>query len=314
MTFTVTPFALQNASHSAEVFRQAVSSLVPPGGCLVTAGDLTVSQTGTPSMNVSVGVGRIWIPGTNVGNVTGGNFSSQAMYYGQNDAAQTVSVTTSDPINPRIDVVYAAIEDSQYAGTSNAGKLAVVAGVPTSDASYPANAPAVPNNAKAIAWVKVNANAASIVAADITNLKLPHLNPLPFLHQEFTYNTPAAAIPNATTWGPGTLTADTTPITTDSALATTPADDRLTIAKAGTYMIWFGGAFGHGLTGESWFQIKKGDDTEVYASAPASGFWGSVDIPAFRILADNTTLWFRLKQTSGNATNSTGRIRLTRIS
>lgn len=170
MTFSVVPFALQNSSHSADVFRQAVSSLIPPGGGIVSAGDLAVTQTGTPSMNISIGVGRIWIPGTNVGDVVGGNFSSQAMYYGQNDSAFTASVTTSNPINPRIDVVYAAIEDSQYAGISNTGKLAVVAGVPTSGASYPANAPAIPSNAKAIAYVTVPANASSIVNANITAL------------------------------------------------------------------------------------------------------------------------------------------------
>lgn len=170
MTFTVSPFALQNGSLSADVLRQAMSSTIAPGGGPVTLSDLTVTQTGTPSMNVSIGVGRIWIPGTNVGNVAGGNFSSQAMYYGQNDAAYTASVTTSDPINPRIDVVYAAVTDSQYAGVTNTGTLAVVAGVPTAGAAYPANAPTIPANAKAVAWINVPANASSILNANITNL------------------------------------------------------------------------------------------------------------------------------------------------
>lgn len=179
MTFSAVPFALQNGSHSADLFRQAVSSLVPPGGGVVTAGDLAVTQTGTPSMNVSIGVGRIWIPGTNVGNVAGGNFSSQAMYYGQNDSAFTASVTTSDPINPRIDVVYAAVTDSQYAGITNAGTLAVVAGVPTSGATYPTNAPAIPSNAKAVAWITVPANASSILNANITQLAVAGLPAVP---------------------------------------------------------------------------------------------------------------------------------------
>lgn len=177
MTFSAVPFALQNSSHSADLFRQAVSSLIPPGGGIVSLGDLTVTQTGTPSMNVLIGVGRIWVPGTNVGNVVGGNFSSQAMYYGQNASAYTASVATSDPINPRIDVVYASIEDSQYAGATNAGKLAVVAGVPTSGATYPTNAPAIPANAKAIAWINVPANASSILNANITRITQNHVGP-----------------------------------------------------------------------------------------------------------------------------------------
>lgn len=170
MTLSLIPYALQNSAHSADLFRQATSSLIPPGGGIVTTGDFAVTQTGTPSMGVSVGVGRIWIPGTNVGNVSGGNFSSQAMYYGQNNAAYTASVTTSDPVNPRIDVVYAAVQDSQYAGTTNAGVIAVVAGVPTSGASYPANAPAIPANSIALAWIMVPANAASIITANITQI------------------------------------------------------------------------------------------------------------------------------------------------
>lgn len=179
MTFSATPFALQNSSHSASLFRQAVSSLVPAGGGLVTNGDLAVTQTGTPSMNVSIGVGRCWIPGTNVGNVSGGNFSSQAMYYGQNESPYTASVATSDPINPRIDVVYAAVQDSQYSGVSNAGVLSVVTGVPTSGASYPANAPAIPSNATALAYVVVAANATSIVNANITSLAKPAIGGAP---------------------------------------------------------------------------------------------------------------------------------------
>lgn len=170
MAFSAVPYALQNGSHSADLFRQAVSSLVPSGGGIITAGDLTVSQTGTASMGVSVGVGRCWIPGTNVGNVPGGNFSSQAMYYGQNPAAYTATVTTADSVNPRIDVVYAAVQDSQYAGSTNAGVIAVAAGVPTSGATYPANAPTLPANSIPLAWINVPANAASIVTANITNI------------------------------------------------------------------------------------------------------------------------------------------------
>lgn len=193
MTFSAIPYALQNSAHSADLFRQAASSAFPPGGGIVTAGDFAVTQTGTPSMNVSIGVGRIWIPGTNVGNVTGGNFSSQAMYYGQNDAAYTASVNTSDPINPRIDIVYAAVKDSQYAGALNEGELAVVAGVPTSGATYPADAPAIPNNATALAYITVPAGASSILDANITRLLTFPASPASFArgvqhHSQVTTN------------------------------------------------------------------------------------------------------------------------------
>jgi hypothetical protein len=170
MAISAVPYALQNGSHSADLFRQAVSSFVPPGGGLVTKGDLAITQTGTASMNIVFGVGRAWVPGTNLANVTGGNFSNQAMYYAQNDSAVTASVATSDPTNPRIDVAYIAIQDSQYAGTTNTAILGVATGVPTPGATYPANAPTIPANAIALAWISVAASAASILTANITTI------------------------------------------------------------------------------------------------------------------------------------------------
>lgn len=177
MALSTVPAFLQNGSHSADLFRQAVSSLVPPGGGLVTSGDLAVTQTGTASMNILVGVGRAWVPGTNVGNVTGGNFSKQAMYFALNDAAATVTVGTSDPTNPRIDVVYLAIQDSQYAGTANTAVLGIAQGVPTSGATYPANATAIPSNAIALAWINVTAGAAAILNSNITAITNQIVNP-----------------------------------------------------------------------------------------------------------------------------------------
>lgn len=130
---------------------------------------------------------------------------------------------------------------------------------------------------------------------------------------EFTYAVGSGGIPNGSTWGPGAFTLDTSAVTTDQSIATPAGGDRITIAKAGTYAVWFGGAFGNGLNGTSWFQIKDGADAVVHASSPASEFWGSVSIPFFRVAADNTTLWFRLKQTSGSATSASGRVRITRV-
>lgn len=133
-------------------------------------------------------------------------------------------------------------------------------------------------------------------------------------HIEFTYNTPVNAIPNNTAWGPGTLTLDTGAVTTDSSLATSPSSDKLKLNK-GTYAISFDGAFGAAVTGNSsWFAIKDAADQVYYKVTPAVEFWGGTEIPNFRVTADNTVIWFRLKQNSGGATNSAGRIRITRIS
>ena len=57
------PFALQNAQHSAALFRQALYSSWLSGGILA-AGDLAVAAQSTPNMSVQVAAGRAWIPGT----------------------------------------------------------------------------------------------------------------------------------------------------------------------------------------------------------------------------------------------------------
>lgn len=174
MAFPTVPFGLQNAAHNANLFRQAVASIIPPGGGLARQADLNITQTGTPSMAVLLGVGRLWIPGTNVSNVAGGTFSTQAMYYTENESAITVPVTASSPTLPRVDVIYVAIQDSQYSGTQNQVSTTFIAtGAPISGASYPANAPAIPNNALAIGYIIVRANSTSILNSDITNLVLP---------------------------------------------------------------------------------------------------------------------------------------------
>ena len=51
------PFTLQNAAHSAALFRQAAFSAFGQGGTL-NAADLIVSAQSTPNMSVQVAAGR----------------------------------------------------------------------------------------------------------------------------------------------------------------------------------------------------------------------------------------------------------------
>ncbi|QGJ93470.1 hypothetical protein SEA_MUFASA8_21 [Arthrobacter phage Mufasa8] len=164
MALSSVPFALQNTAHSAEIFRQAVSSLLPNAGGIQQPGDFNVTQTGTPSMAVSVSVGRCWIPGTNVSNLSGQTYSKQGMYFGLNDAAVTKTIAASDPTNPRIDVVYLCVKDSFYSGATDSIDLYVVTGTP---AATPVE-PTVPANSIALATIAVAANATTIVNANIT--------------------------------------------------------------------------------------------------------------------------------------------------
>ena len=267
MTFTAVPYALQNGSHSADLFRQAAASLVPPGGGIITTGDLAVTQTGTPSMNVSIGVGRCWIPGTNVGNVTGGNFSSQAMYYGQNASAYTASVATADSLNPRIDVVYASVQDSQYAGTTNAGVLAVVSGVPTSGATYPANAPTIPANSVALAWITVPANAPSIVNANITSLSGFGIGLNGVISTIWTNSSNAVTTAGG---GPGTLTLDSANSQNPSSI-TSPGAGQIQVARGGVYAITWHASSLASTSGYMSVKNQAGTGTYALINYPAAG-------------------------------------------
>lgn len=170
---TLYALALQNAPVNADVLRMAMSAGIYSGG-IVESGDFAVTQTTTASMNLNVSPGRAWVPGTEVGNVTGGIWSRQAMYFVSNDdPAATVTIGPSDPTNPRIDVVYLAIQDAAYSGSNNQPVLAVQAGT----AAVTPTVPTLPVNAIALAQVAVGAGVTSITTANITTVAIGYGKP-----------------------------------------------------------------------------------------------------------------------------------------
>lgn len=159
------PYALQNAAHSAQLFRQATFSAWRSQSGIVGPTDFTVAAQSTPNMSIQVAAGRAWMQGTQVAVVSGGNWSPQAGYFGINDAPLSVTVATSDPTNPRIDSVGAWVQDSYYSGASGQVVIGIVTGTP---AASPV-APVLPNNSIALATIAVAANATSIVSGNIAN-------------------------------------------------------------------------------------------------------------------------------------------------
>lgn len=173
MTVQSTPFALQNASHSASVFRNASSAPWIEGGPILP-GELWVAAQSTPNMSVQVGAGRAKVAGTQVTapallSAGTGRFTAQGMYDVFNDAPISLTVAAADPTNPRIDVAYVAVQDSFYSGAGNQAVAGIVTGVP---AVTPV-APLAPVNAVALANISVAANQTSVTNANITNLMSP---------------------------------------------------------------------------------------------------------------------------------------------
>lgn len=189
MTVQTVPYALQNASHSAAVFRQAVSMTYTSGGVGAST-ELVVTQQGSPNMSVILGAGRAMIAGTSVSPPSGQSFTTQGMYHTLNDAPLTLTISASNPTNPRIDAVYMQVQDSFYSGATNTAVAAVQAGAP---AVTPV-APAIPANSILIAYIAVAANATTIVTANISQQSGPaQLIPSPSAGQ--TKVVPTSVVP-----------------------------------------------------------------------------------------------------------------------
>jgi hypothetical protein len=121
---------LQNAgaTHTAQNSRMLTSGLLgayQSAGSLMALGGvnphlggrMAVAQNGTPNMSVNVSSGHIFIPGT--------QDVKQGVYSCTNDGTVNLVIGTSDPTNPRIDTVYAFVQDQFYAGSNNLWGIAV---------------------------------------------------------------------------------------------------------------------------------------------------------------------------------------------
>lgn len=106
--------------------------------------------------------------------------TTQGVYYCYNDNASgkvSLAIASSNPSNPRIDVVGMQVEDAVYSGSNNDWKLAVVTGTAASSPTVPT----FPANFLPLSLVWVPAAATNIVSADIIDLRISYnRNPYKF--------------------------------------------------------------------------------------------------------------------------------------
>lgn len=158
MALRTPPSWLQNGSHPAENDRLSMQSIISSSG-IIGSSSLAVSQSAAPAMSVQVASG--W--GALVGNFT----TNMGVYQFYNDAATTLSVTTANPTNPRIDRVVVTVNDAYYTGATNNVTFQVIAGTPAVSPS----APATPTMSISLATIAVAAGATSITNANITDTR-----------------------------------------------------------------------------------------------------------------------------------------------
>lgn len=159
MTLRTPPSWLQNGSHPAENDRLTTQALWATTG-IINSASLEVTANSPVGMSVRVASGWAAIVGTTQANM--------GTYVGYNDAQVTLTITTANPTNPRIDLVCMTVNDSFYTGSTNNVTLQVVAGTP---AGSPV-APSLPANSISLATVAVAAGALSISSGNITDTRV----------------------------------------------------------------------------------------------------------------------------------------------
>lgn len=159
MALRTPPSWLQNGSHPAENDRLSTQALYATTGIIGTS-SLAVTQNSPAGMSVRVASGWAAIVGT-----TQANMGTYVIY---NDAIDTLTVTTANPTNPRIDRVVATVRDAYYSGAFNDVIFQVVAGTPAGSPS----APATPANSISLATIAVAAGTTAITNANITDTRV----------------------------------------------------------------------------------------------------------------------------------------------
>ena len=157
MALRTPPSWLQNGSHPAENDRLSQQAVFSSTG-VIGSGSLQITAQASPNMTVIAAAGWASI------------LSSTALagvYVIYNDAATTLTITTADATNPRIDRIVATIRDSYYSGANNDVIFQVLPGTPAVSPS----APATPSNSISLATIAVAANTTTITSGNITDTR-----------------------------------------------------------------------------------------------------------------------------------------------
>jgi len=165
MALRTPPSWLQNGSHPAENDRLTTQTIWKSSG-IINSTDLAVTQNSPAGMSVLVASGWAAILGTTQSNM--------GTYMAYNDATTTLTVSTANASNPRIDIVVVTVNDAYYTGSLNNVTFQVIAGTP---ASAPV-APSTPANSLLLATIAVGAGVTSIVTANITDNRVRATSPI----------------------------------------------------------------------------------------------------------------------------------------
>ena len=128
-------------------------------GVFPSGGGMFVSAPG--GMAVGVGTGYC-LAASSSGSTYGG-------YQGGLTAAQNLGIATSDPVNPRIDLVCVTFTDN--GDNTSFGEVQVITGTPASSPAAPALPNSAPQSSLGLCQVTVPAGATSIVTGNLNDVR-----------------------------------------------------------------------------------------------------------------------------------------------
>lgn len=142
--FSVMATGYATASSGALVSRGGVRNQ-PAAGAVAASSGMTVTCDGFSAV------------------VPNSTSSTNGAYQVTSMSRQNLTLTASDPVNPRIDLIVAYVQD--LGNSSSAAYVGTVDGTPAASPS----APSAPSNSITLAQIAVAANAASITSGNITD-------------------------------------------------------------------------------------------------------------------------------------------------
>jgi len=346
---TITLLAPDGVAVTAQQERQARAA-GHGGGSGRQLGGRSGFRVGTPS-NVLTATSTTWTLGPCAAMIDPGASTHQGMYGWASDANVTGSVTAADATYARKDIVYIQVNDSSagdgsgatsapvlyLAGTASATPVAPTlparsflvgtitvpqagGGSPTvvlNTARYAAAGAPLPVFSQAERDALSLYDGLSVRRMDVTGRPTETWDGADWVgasrHEEWTYSNPANTVPNATGWGPGLGTLDTTN-SVYQGFGSTPANDIFQVNTAGRYTFhWYlilGGVAGAPV----YMSIRNGSGSTTYTSHQ----WPNAfehDISVTLNLAAGAQVKLVFVQTGGSTYNSTTahRLRVTKL-